>query len=451
MRNEGITLKQAAIWCGGRVAPEFEARSFCGANFDTRRLRENELFVALLGARDGHEFARSAMEKGAAGVLASKPLAKDIPAITVPDTVCALQQIAKAYRERLKAVSIGITGSVGKTTTKEMIAAVLETSYHTVKTAENFNNGIGLPVTVLGIPESCEAAVLEMGMNHKGEIAALTRIAQPDIAVITNVGTMHIENLGSRENILRAKLEILEGLRPNGRAVFCGDNDLLSAAAAQHHALTFGMGEENDVRAVGVEAEQSQTHFTVRAFGREFPVTLPIQGEHNVYNALAAIAVGLLCKVPQERIVAALADFQNTGMRQKRYDRSGLHIIEDCYNAGPESMRAALGVLSHASGRRIAVLGGMLELGDYAQGAHYEVGRVAAQAADMLFAYGANSEQYVRGAKDAGLRAAACYPSHEALVQALRDTVYEGDTLLVKGSRGMRMERVLDRLLGESR
>ena len=438
-----ITLAQAAQWCGGSVAPEFAERTFRGANFDTRRLQPGELFVAITGARDGHDFARGAMEKGAAAVLASKALDQDIPAIYVQDTVTALQSIAARYRESLPLKCIGITGSVGKTTTKEMIAAVLSTTFRTEKTAENFNNGLGLPVTVLGLAEDCEAAVLEMGMNHFGELSVLTRIAQPDIAVITNIGTMHIENLGSREGILQAKLEILEGLRPGGTAIFNGDDDMLQTVGRE--AVRFGLFEDCDVRAVEIQPGDEAVRFTALAQGRSFPVELPVPGEHNVRNALAAIAVGLQLGVPVDRIQSGLAGFHNTGMRQKIYTLDGVTVIEDCYNAGPESMRAALAVLHgrKTQGRRIAVLGGMLELGAHAPQAHFEAGKAAAQAADLLFAYGENSEQYVAGAK--GIPAKQ-YQTYEDLAQELRQTLRPGDVLLVKGSRGMRMERVLELL-----
>ena len=449
MRNGTITLKQAAQWCGGSVAPEYENVAFSGANFDTRRLQSGELFVALVGARNGHDFARAAMEKGAAAVLASEALSADIPAIYVKNTETALQDIARCRRAQLKVRCVGITGSVGKTTTKEMTAAVLSAAYVTQKTAENFNNGIGLPVTVLGLTPDCEAAVIEMGMNHAGELSCLTRIAQPDIAVITNVGTMHIENLGSREGILRAKLEMLEGLRPGGVAVFNGDDDMLRGVAQQYHALTFGRNENNDVRAENVRVGEEKTSFAVTGFGQTFDVELPVTGEHYVLDALAAITVGLQCGIAPEAMAAALADFRNTGMRQRQYSRDGLHIIEDCYNAGPESMRAALKVLKAAHGRKIAILGGMLELGDFAPQAHFEVGQAAAQSADALFAYGACSGEYVRGAQSAGMAQAQCFATHEALVQALRKTIRPGDTLLVKGSRGMKMERVLSLLFNE--
>ena len=443
MRNAAITLLQAAKWCGGRVAPQFENTIFSGACFDTRKLQTGELFVALVGARNGHDFAQSAIQSGAAAVLASQTLPENVPAIYVEDTLLALQSIATGYRESLRCKCIGVTGSVGKTTTKEMIASVLQTTLKTQKTAANYNNDIGLPVTALSLERDCQAAILEMGMNHFGEISVLTHIAQPDIAVITNVGTMHIENLGSREGILQAKLEILEGLKPDGKVVFCGDNDLLHAVAQKYNALQFGLQPHNDVRAEQIRTFGEETHVSVVAFGKTFDLILPTIGEHHVLNALCAITVGLLCDVSIENICAGLRSFQNTGMRQNIYEKNGIRIIADCYNAGPESMRAALKVLAQSSGRKIAVLGGMLELGAFAQQAHFEIGLEAAKYADMLFAYGEHSEEYVSGAKKLKMAFAETYDTHEMLAQALSGCLTEGDTLLVKGSRGMRMERVL--------
>ncbi len=441
---------QAAQWCGGRVETQYETTVFDGACFDTRKLKTGELFVALVGARDGHDFAPDAVKNGAAAVLASRET--NLPAIYVDDTLKALQRIAKGYRESLGAKCIGVTGSVGKTTTKEMLAAVLETTFKTQKTAANYNNDIGLPVTVLSLARDCEAAVLEMGMNHFGEISVLTKIAQPDIAVITNVGTMHIENLGSREGILRAKLEILEGLKPDGKAVFCGDNDLLHSVAEKYHAIEYGLQEHNDVRASNICEQDGKTRFTASVFGREVSVELPTLGEHNVLNALCALTVGALCGVSEENMQAGLRNFKNAGMRQETYEKNGIRIIADCYNAGPESMRAALKVLSGARGRKIAVLGGMLELGDFAAQAHFEVGQESAKTADMLFAYGANAGEYVRGAKMLKMACAEAFETHEALAEALGGILHEGDTVLVKGSRGMRMEKILllaDLLQGE--
>ena len=443
----GITLKQAASWCGGTVAAEFEDLCFRGVQFDSRALKKGELFVALVGERNGHSFVPPAMEKGAAAVLASEALNPAIPAIYVENTLAAMQQIARGYRESLSCKCIGITGSVGKTTTKEMVSAVLEQSFRTQKTPKNFNNDIGLPVTLLGLEKDCEMAVIEMGMNHKGEISLLTSLAQPDIALITNVGTMHIEYLGSRRGILEAKLEILEGLRPGGKVLFCGDNDLLGGAAEKYHAICYGLKPHNAVRAVDLRMEEDRCFFTVEAFGQGFPVELPVVGEHNVLNALAASAVGLLCGMNTEAIREGLKGFSNTDMRQNTYCRDGLYIIEDCYNAGPESTRAALSVLARRPGRRIAVLGGMLELGDYAPQAHFEVGQEAARCAQLLFAYGSNSEDMIKGAQ--AMAYARSFSTHEELVQALKMELQPGDSLLVKGSRGMRMERVLQLLFAQ--
>ena len=446
MGNAAISLSQAAAWCGGTVALEYENTCVCGANFDTRRLQPGELFVAIRGARNGHEFVPAAMKAGAAAVLASEDLPWQVPAIYVKDTVNALQKIAAGYRKTLSCRCVGITGSVGKTTTKEMIAAVLKTTFKTQKTAANYNNDIGVPVSVLSLDRDCEAAVLEMGMNHKGELAVLTKIARPDLAVITNVGTMHIENLGSREGILRAKLEILEGLRPGGPVIFCGDNDLLRREAEKYSAICFGMEENNEVRGTDVRMEDGKTFFTIHARGQKIPVTLPVTGQHNVLNALCAAAVGLQMGVSPENIQAGLRNFHNTGMRQNIYEKNGVTVIADCYNAGPESMKAALDVLGRQKGRRIAVLGGMLELGDYAEEAHFEVGTEAAMCADLLFAYGPCSEQYVEGARKFKMASAQSYETHAELAAALGKTMKAGDVLLFKGSHGMHMEKVLELL-----
>ena len=439
-----ITLKKAATWCGGTVAPEFEHITFTGVQFDSRVIKEGELFVALTGERNGHSYIPVALENGAAAVLASERQEPSVPAIYVEDTLGAMQQIARGYRESLTCQVVGVTGSVGKTTTKEMVSAVLEQSFLTQKTPKNYNNHIGLPVTLLSLKEECQKAVIEMGMNHKGEIALLTSLAQPDIAMITNVGTMHIEYLGSRQGILEAKLEILEGLRLGGKILFCGDNDLLAQVAEEYGAITYGLGEQNQVRGTDLVMGEERCSFTVEAFGHRFPVELPVVGEHNVLNALGASAVGLLSGMTPEAICRGLAGFANTDMRQNTYTRDGLHLIEDCYNAGPESTRAALSVLAKREGRRIAVLGGMLELGDYGPTAHYEVGLEAAKTADLLFAYGPLGEEMVRGAES--MTYARHFMSHEDLVAQLKKELQPGDHILIKGSRGMHMEKVLELL-----
>lgn len=450
-----ISLEQAAQWCGGRIDPKYAQVYFSGASNDSRSLAPGQLFVALQGERDGHTFIPQALEAGAAAILCSHQDG-DYPAILVQDTHRALGDIAREIRSRLPIRVIGITGSVGKSTTKEMIARVLSSRYKTGKTPVNHNNDIGLPMAILAIPEDTQVAVLEMGMNHFGEMSYLTSIAKPDVAVITNIGTMHIEHLGSREGILHAKLEILEGLRPNGRVIYNGDEPLLWNLRTSSAVRPQYFGLENpacEVLGTELREEEGRITFTVTAQGESFPVTLPVEGRHFASDALAAIAVGRLLDVPVEQIQAGLAGFQSMEGRQEILEAGGYTIIKDCYNAGPESMAASLSVLSRRKGRRIAVLGDMLELGVCSQAEHYRVGRIAAGKCDLLFALGKNAERVVNGAVTGGMRperALAC-TSMEELVEALKGCAMPGDALLFKGSRGMKMERALELFLAEEK
>lgn len=439
-----ITLRQAASWCGGTIEERYAEVAFCGANMDSRKVAEGELFVALEGVRDGHDFIPAAMEKGAAAVLC-KRCVQNIPAIVVEDPRIALGQIAAGLRQKLGMQVVGVTGSVGKSTTKEMIAAVLQGDYRVSKTPANFNNDLGMPMAILAMPEDTQVAVLEMGMNHFGEISYLTEIAQPNVAVVINVGTMHIENLGSREGILKAKLEILEGLEKNGSVMLCGDNDMLwSVRGKIDHPVVY-FGAENpqcDLRAMDV-AEEDGIFFRVHGGDTEFGVQLALEGRHYVADAMAAVAVGLHFGVSAERITQRLGGFQNMAGRQEIFEKNGFHIIKDCYNAGPESMAAALAVLGKRTGRRIAVLGDMLELGDHGPQAHRQVGCLAAQHADLVLAFGPLSCYVAEGAGE------KCRTFHDrdTMAVVLKEMARPGDTLLFKGSHGMHMENVLERFL----
>lgn len=449
-----ITLKKIAEWTKGRVAPEHESLVVTGVTTDSREAREGELFVPLVGEHfDGHDYISAAMTHCAA-VFSERALDPGIPAVYVEDTLRAYGDLARGYRETLKLKVIGITGSVGKTTTKEMIATVLETKYKTAKTEGNHNNNIGLPMTLLGIEEDCEAAVLEMGMNHFGEMSYLTGIAKPDVVVMTNIGTAHIEHLGSREGILQAKLEILEGLNRRGLLLLNGDEPLLwnLRGTVPYKTLYFGVeNPECDLRARDIVAHDDGVSFHVTGRRSDFEVYIPAPGRHNVYNALAALSVGIVAKIEPEKMQAALAEFHNTGMRQRIYEKDGFTIIEDCYNAGPESMEAALNVLAQhpCEGRRIAVLGDMLELGNCSMAEHYKVGRLVAASADLFFAYGSNAERMVTGAITGGMPPNCVYhfDSHEQMAKMVRNRARSGDMLLFKGSRGMRMEHVLQLFL----
>ncbi len=448
-----ITVRQAAQWCGGRYEEKYAEVAFLGANMDSRKLQPGQLFVALSGERDGHDFIPSALEKGAAAVLCSR-MTGDYPAIVVEDTHQALGRIAMQERQRLGMKVVGVTGSVGKSTTKEMIACVLEGDFAVSKTPENFNNDIGMPMAILAMPETTQVAVLEMGMNDFREIAYLTQIARPDYAVITNIGTMHMEQLGSRQGILQAKLEILEGMEPSAPLFFNGDDDLLWPYGEKAGRPITYFGMHNEACAVygrDVQEQDGWLGFTVLADRQSFRLELPLEGTHYVTDALSAVAVALSLGVAPERIQERLGAFRNMAGRQELLEVKGMHIIKDCYNAGPESMAAALAVLGKRGGRRIAVLGDMLELGSRSQAEHYRVGRIAAENADLVFAYGPNSGRVIDGAITGGKSTSQvmAFDDRQKMAQTLKCKVCPGDTLLFKGSHGMHMELVLEQLLQE--
>ena len=446
-----ITLGQAASWCGGKVKPEYENVTFLGANNDSRKLLPGELFIALQGERDGHDFIPAALERGAAAVLCTH-CDGDYPAIVVEDTRIALGDIARQERLRIGMKVVGVTGSVGKSTTKEMIACALQGKYRVAKTPVNHNNDIGMPMAVLGMPEDTEVAVVEMGMNHFREMAYLTSVAKPDVAVIINIGTMHIENLGSKEGILQAKLEILEGMSENGRVILNGDDSLLwnQQKVSDKQATYFGIENGDcDVRGTVLSAQPGSLRMLISDGKQEFPIELPIEGDHYLPDALAAAAVALTLQVEPERIRENFLTFHNMEGRQEILQVNGYTIIKDCYNAGPESMRAALNVLNAKPGRHVAVLGDMLELGMCSQAEHYKVGRLAAEKADILLAYGPNSPRTLHGAVTGGMTgsAAQAFTDREKITAVLRQIAKPGDVILFKGSHGMHMELILEAFL----
>ena len=446
-----LTLGTLARWCGGSLTNENDASVVVrGMRHDSRQVMAGDLFVALAGERvDGHDFVHAAAKAGAAAVMVEHPVETSLPQLVVPNALKAYGAIAAAYRMAADVAVVAITGSVGKTTTKEMISCVLEGKCRVAKTQGNHNNDLGLPITIMDMPADTQMAVLELGMNHFGEMSYLTSIAQPDVVVITNIGTMHIEHLGTREGILKAKLEIMQGLRDEGVAVFNGDEPLLwNIREGQHRRLYFGIENDRcDVLATDIVSRDGGVSFVARGLGRELQVFVPQEGRHTVYNALAAITVGLLCQLPEEIICTQLKKFCNTGMRQHIFTEKGFTIIEDCYNAGPESMEAALSVLRDhkADGRRIAVLGDMLELGSRAMAEHYRVGRIAAETADLLFTCGPMSARTIVGAVTGGMsqKKALHFEDCESLAKSLVQAAKPGDVLLFKGSRGMKMEQAL--------
>jgi UDP-N-acetylmuramoyl-tripeptide--D-alanyl-D-alanine ligase len=463
------TIAQLERMLGGRMvaglrdaARDEAGRLVAGVSTDTRTIAPGNLFVPLRGERfDGHLYAQQAVDQGAAAVLwqagHEAPPPKGAPVLVVDDTLAALQQLARAYRRELNVRVVGITGSNGKTTTKDLVGSVLATQYRVHKTKGNLNNHIGLPLTLLQLDEDTEIAVLEMGMSGRGEIELLSGIAAPDTAVITIIGESHLEQLGSREEIARAKTEILSGLRSGGLFVYNGESTLIEAVLEgmpkpdRYRSLRFGMGQGFDLYPTTLRMAADGTYFTVNT-GAAAEFFIPLLGRHNVTNALAAIAVGREFGVSEERIAQGLASVQVTSMRiEVRRAPSGLTVLNDAYNASPTSMRAALKLLGELSGygRKFAVLGDMLELGPEEAAFHREIGEgLGPETADYVLTYGERARHLAQGA---ATRLPAdrvlSFDDKEQLIAELRRLVRPEDVVLVKGSRGMRLEAVASALV----
>ena len=371
------------------------------------------LYVAIRGPRfDGHEFVKTALEKGAVLLLVNRDtqLPAEYPCIRVDDTVAALGALAAWHRSRFDIPVIAVTGSVGKTSTREMIAAALSARYQVLRSKENFNNEIGLPLSVLQLDETHTAAVFELGMRALGEIGYLARIVRPDIAVITNIGLSHIEKLGSRQNILRAKLEIIEGMSPDGVVVLNGEDELLKGLRGllRFKTLYYGMDEATDIQ--GYEAAslgENGMAFKTSIAGQDGSFTIHAPGMHSVSNALAALAVCHVLGLRQSEAEEGLTRYAGEKLRLHIEDRQGVKIINDAYNAAPASMKAALAVLAElGAGRRtVAVLGDMLELGDWSRDAHLDVGRQAGTLkVGLLFGVGPQAQGYLAGALEMGMK-----------------------------------------------
>ena len=364
-----------------------------GVSTDTRTIQPGDLFIALAGEKfDGHHYVDTAVQNGAAAVIVSRPVVCAVPQLLVDDTLSALQQLAAYYRSTLDIKVVGITGSNGKTSTRDMTATVLSSRYKVYSTAKNFNNEIGLPKSVLELDDSYDIAVLEMGMNHFGEISRLTAIAKPDVALITNVGKAHIGNLGSQENILKAKLEILEGLHPDGLLILNGDDPLLQSADTGRFAKSFiGItGDGLTLQAKNIASVGGTTVFDLLYEGKTVHGSIPVLGNYNVLNALEAIRTGIHFGITPEEALNALAGYRVVGMRQEEEILQDITLVKDYYNASPDSCRVALETLgSHAKGgKKIAVLGGMLELGGYAEQEHRAL-------AEMCVTYGVSHAFFI--------------------------------------------------------
>jgi len=453
------TLQQIQEMAGGNgLAESYRDLVISGVSTDTRTMNNGNLYVPLKGERfNGHAFVKEAFAKGAVAALwaRSEPNPpEDVPLVFVDDTLEALQRLASRYREQLPVKVIGITGSNGKTTTKDMTAAILSTQYKVQKTEGNLNNHIGLPLTLLRLEENTEVAVVEMGMSNFGEIELLSQLAKPDVAVITNIGESHLQELGSRDGIAKAKLEIVSGLKENGIFVYNGDEPLLTNRVRTMNLaqtmLTFGSGDNNNYFPVSVSIEADGTTFAVNE-APDVSLFIPILGRHHVYNALAAIAVARFLEVSWENIQSGFETLQVTKMRMEIIKgKDGLTIINDAYNASPTSMKAALQLLSELTGyeKKIAVLGDMLELGEKEVEFHEEIGQwIHPSKVDYVFTYGKLGERIAKAAELAFPKNhVKAYDSKEALAADLANLVSPNDVILLKASRGMRLEQIVEHL-----
>jgi UDP-N-acetylmuramoyl-tripeptide--D-alanyl-D-alanine ligase len=454
-----LELAQVAAWCGGELRRGRSDRCIHGVSTDTRTIRPGSLFVALKGDKfDGHDFVEEARKAGAIAAVVSR---MDAPAeedsfgwIVVPDTLVALQRLATAYRASLPVKVVGVTGSNGKSSTKEMIHAVLARKFRTAKTVGNLNNHIGVPLTLLGLDEETEWAVVEMGMNHPGEIAVLAEMGRPDAAVVTNVGWAHIEAFADREGIAEEKGALVRALRPGGLAVLNGDDERVSRMAGRcaGRVVTAGFGESCTHRVAGFGTGEASCRFDLILGGNVYPAMLATTARHMASNAALAAALGWELGVPGDEIAEALADVAFPPGRCQIHAWRGGWLVDDTYNANPDSMLAGAEMLAKlpGEGRLVALLGAMGELGRHREELHRLVGRsMAGAGVGLLFALGDDSRWTVEAARAGGMSEAAArwFAGHEELAGAYLESARDGDRILVKGSRSQQMEKVVRHLL----
>lgn len=463
-----ITAREIAGAAKGDLLEGAADTAISGVNTDTRSLEPGELFWALVGERfDGHDFMGLALEQGAAGVVGESARVQSLPlppgrvAIGVEDPLEALGDLASWWRRMHGAAVAALTGSAGKTSTKEMAAAVLDREGATLRNRGNLNNLVGLPLTLLGLRGDHRYAVLEMGMNRPGEIGRLTEIADPDVGLITNVARAHLEGLGDLQAVARAKAELLDRMRPGATAVLNGDDALLMTEARRFggRIVTFGLGPENQVRAERVRAlGRSGTRFDLVWGAEQTEVRLHAPGRQNVLNALAAAALTGSLGADLLSVSKGLEMFRGVPGRFTVMDLPGGGIlVDDTYNANPSSLEAAMDSLTDLVGERgrlIVCLGDMLELGRETVPAHLEAGRMAAErGAAHLLVLGEQADHVIRGARDGGLHAERTHwmHNHEEMANGILDLLENGDVVLLKGSRGMQLERVVERIAGAGR
>lgn len=461
MPEKNLTVKEILEVTKGELICGAIEKEVVSYSNDTRTIEKGDLYLGIRGEKfNGSNFYKEAIKKGAIGAIIQdiqitnkdREELKDKIIIKVNNVVEAIQEMAKAKRNKYDIPIVAITGSVGKTSTKDMVASIIEQKYNVLKTQGNLNNHIGLPLTILKLREH-NFLVVEMGMNNLGEIRVLSNIAKPTACAITNVGTSHIGNLGSRENILKAKLEILEGMQNHGAVILNNDNDLLHNWIEQnrgkYHIVTYGIENASQYIAYDIQENQTTSDFKVRVNEKEYEVTVPIPGRHFILNALCAMSVGLEYGIEMEKIKEGIAKFELTKKRMEIVNLpSDVTVINDCYNANYDSMKAALEYLGKIQGkRRVAVLGDMLELGDYAKQLHEKIGEeVVKNKIDLLLTAGQLAKDIAGRADYVGLSKEKihAFDNTKLLIDAIKNYIKPGDTILIKASNAMGFDKIIE-------
>ena len=445
-----MTLENIARACGGTYVGEDTLRGseITGAVIDSRQVEPGYLYIPIRGERvDGHRFISDVFEKGALAVLSEEPLENPAgPYILVASSEQALKDIAEFYRSTLAIKIIGITGSVGKTSTRDMVYSVVKQKYKTLKTEGNYNNEIGLPLTILRYQDE-EVMVLEMGMNHLNEMSRLSMIAHPDVSCITNVGTAHIGELGSRENILKAKLEITDGMKDQSTLIINNDNDMLHTVDLPRlNVVRVGKNEGASIQASDIELFEDHSTFIVHYHDQSEKIWIPVQGEHNVFNALIAIAVGLELDISLEDIKKGIQEFELTKNRMDILEKNHKTIIDGTYNASVDSMKSSIDVLANYKKRKVAILADMLELGSYSQQLHEEVGNyVATKEIDVLICIGKEAKYMYQKAKEK-MENVYYFTSNQEVIEQLDQFLKNDDVVLVKGSHSMNLKEIVEKI-----
>ena len=454
---EALSVKDLLQATNGNLISGNELDEINNIAIDSRKAKLGDVFIAIIGENlDGHKFMQSALDNGCKTFIKNRSNSikfesSDINLIEVDDTTIALGDIAKYYKEKFVIPYIGVTGSVGKTTTKDMIYAAISNNFDTLKNEGNFNNHIGVPLTLFNLNKKHECAIIEMGMSNFNEIEYLANIVNPKIGVISNIGLSHIENLGSQDGILKAKLEITTNFDENNILIVNGDDEYLSKVCKEdcnYNLKTFGFNSNNDVYCTEYIMSEDSINFKCIIDGKEEAIFIPTVGKHNIYNAMAAILVGLTLGMKLEDIKLGLRGFTASKMRLDIFKKNDLTIINDAYNASPDSMKAALDILGRYEKRRVAILGDMFEMGEHSEYGHRLVGESSINNVDILITIGDMSKFIGDEAKKLGLdnNNIHHFENKELAIESLNNLINKDDVVLVKASRGMKLEQIVEYL-----